>query len=68
MKILSTLILILITFFKKFKIHELLRENVKKTKKLLFFTDKLKFFARLSPGGGGWPGSHLNCTTEYMGT
>jgi len=54
MKILSTLILIPTTFFKKLKIHELLRENVKKTeKKLLLFTDKLKFFERLSPGRKG---------------
>ena len=52
MKILSTLILIITTFFKKLKIQELLRENVKEPKKLLFFTHKLRFFERLSPGGG----------------
>ena len=52
MKILSTLILIVTTFFKKLKIQELLRENVKKTGKLLFFTHKLKFFERLSGRGG----------------
>ena len=51
MKILSTLILTVTTFFKKSKIQELLRENVKKTEKL-FFTHKLRFFERLSPGGG----------------
>ena len=55
MQILSTLIFMITTFFKKLKIQELLKENLKKTEKF-FFTHKLKFFeilSRVQEGGGG---------------
>jgi len=52
MKILSSLILMIIAFFKKLKIQELLTENTKKTEKL-FFYPQTKIFGKAFTGQGG---------------
>ena len=70
MQILSTLIFIITTFFKKLKIQELLKENVKKTEKK-FLPIRIKIFWKSFTSSERWGGSSLaplHCTTKYMVT